>query len=76
MKKRVTLPVKENFAEYDQKLKQMLAEMRDCLKKGKIPEIPKGQKCGGCSMRDLCMPSVKKRKAFRAELEEIGKMEV
>lgn len=76
VKKRVTLPVKENFAEYDQKLKQMLAEMRDCLKKGKIPESPKGQKCGGCSMRDLCMPSVKKRKAFRAELEEIGKMEV
>ena len=76
VKKRVALPVKENFDEYDQKLKKILEEMRARLNKGKIPEIPKGQKCSGCSMRDLCMPSVKNPKAFRAELEAIGKMEV
>ncbi len=76
VKKRVPLPVKESFAEYDQKLKQILTEMRNFLETGKIPAIPKGQKCNGCSMKDLCMPSVKKGKSFRTELEEIEKMEV
>ena len=76
VKKRVPLPVKENFTEYDQRLRQMLAEMRDFLEEGMIPAIPKGQKCGGCSMRDLCMPSIKKTKTFRAELEKIGEMEL
>lgn len=34
--------------------------MRDCLKRGEIPPIRKNQKCSGCSMKDLCMPSMKK----------------
>ena len=76
VKKRVPLPVKENFTEYDQRLRQMLAEMRDFLEEGMIPAIPKGQKCGGCSMRDLCMPSIKKIESVRTEIEKIGKMEI
>lgn len=76
VKKRVSLPVKENFTEYDRRLRQMLKEMRDFLEQGRIPAIPKGQKCGGCSMRDLCMPSLKKIKTFRSELEKIEKMEI
>lgn len=75
-KKRVSLPVKENYAEYEQRLKQILEEMRGFLSTGKIPKIRKGQKCSGCSMRDLCMPSIKKKNTFRAEIDEIGKMEV
>jgi CRISPR-associated exonuclease Cas4 len=45
--------------------------MRDCLKLGRIPAIPKGQKCSGCSMKDLCMPSVKQIKSLRSEIEKI-----
>lgn len=76
VKKRVPLPVKENFTEYDQRLRQMLAEMRGFLEEGMIPAIPKGQKCGGCSMRDLCMPSIKKIESVRTEIEKIRKMEI
>ena len=70
-KKRVTLPIKENFAEYDEKLKCLLAEMRAYLREGKIPPIRKGQKCSGCSMKDLCMPSIKPVKNLRSEIEKI-----
>ena len=71
VKKRIELPVKEHFQEYDEKLQKLLAEMRECLKKGKIPAIKKAQKCSGCSMKDLCMPSIKQVKDLRAEIEKI-----
>ena len=38
----------------------LLSEMRQCIAEGRIPDIRKGQKCSGCSMRDLCMPQIKK----------------
>ncbi len=71
VKKRVTLPLKENFREYDMQLKSILKIMRENLEKGCIPPIPKGQKCSGCSMKDLCMPSMKPVKDFRSEIEKI-----
>lgn len=60
VKKRISLPLKEHFAEYDQHLKQILKEMRMYLESGRIPPIEKKQNCNGCSMKDLCMPSVRK----------------
>lgn len=63
VKKRVSLPLKENFHEYDLRLKELLAEMRQFLEIGLIPLIPVKQHCSGCSMQDLCMP--KKRKPKR-----------
>ena len=71
VKKRVALPIKENFKEYDMELKSILNIMRENLEKGCIPPIPKGQKCSGCSMKDLCMPSMKPVKDFRSEIEKI-----
>ena len=71
VKKRVALPLKENFREYDMQLRTILQEIRDNMKKGNIPAIPKGQKCSGCSMKDLCMPSIKPVKDFRSEIEKI-----
>lgn len=70
-KKRVNLPLKENFELYDHELKILLEEMRDHLKRGRIPQIRKGQKCSGCSMKDLCMPSLKGVKDIRLEIERI-----
>lgn len=72
VKKRIELPVKENYMEHDQKLKRLLAEMRQYLSLGNIPPIRKNQKCSGCSMKDLCMPSIKPV-AFRAEIEKIDR---
>lgn len=59
VKRRYKLPLKENFSDYDMKLKIVLKEMRERLLEGQIPPIRKGQKCGGCSMKDLCMPNLK-----------------
>ena len=71
-KKRVVLPLKENYEQYDQRLRLLLTQMREYLNAGIIPPIRKGQKCSGCSMKDLCMPSMKKVTNLR---EEIQKME-
>nr|WP_294680767.1 CRISPR-associated protein Cas4 [uncultured Anaerotignum sp.] len=70
-KKRVALPLRENAAEYQADLKALLAEMRAYLERGVIPPKKKGQKCSGCSMKDLCMPAVKKGKSIRSMIKEL-----
>lgn len=76
VKKRIALPLKENYREYDTRLRNVLEKMRKNLEIGHIPEIQKGQKCSGCSMKDLCMPSAKPIKDLHAEIEKIGKAEL
>ena len=73
VKKRIALPLKENYEKYDKLLRQLLEEMRDYLKRGVVPAIRKGQKCGGCSMKDLCMPSAHGRVDVLAEIKKIRK---
>lgn len=70
VKKRVKLPLAENFAEYDSDLKSIMGEMRDLMKVGKIPPIRKAQNCNGCSLKDLCIPKMKKIKSVRDEIIE------
>lgn len=73
VKRRVSLPLKENFEKYNTQLIQLLEEMRGYLAQGKIPAIRKGQKCSGCSMRDLCMPSASHQINVLAEIRKIQK---
>ena len=61
---------------YDVQLQKILGEMRMDLEKGVIPAIKKGQKCNGCSMKDLCMPSVKKVKSIVSEIQKICETEI
>ena len=75
VKKRIELPLKDNFEMYDRRLKKILKEMRLHFVKGQIPQIQKGQKCSGCSMKDLCMPSIKRSKSFLSEIRKIQKTE-
>lgn len=70
-KKRIKLPLRENWDVYDSKLKTLLEEMRRNLKLGTIPPIKKDQKCWGCSMRDLCMPDIKPVKDLMSEIHKI-----
>ena len=76
VKKRIKLPLKENFEVYNRQLIKLLKEMRTNLERGEIPPIRKGQKCAGCSMKDLCMPSVKKSKDFMSEIKKIQETEI
>lgn len=71
VKKRIKLPLKDNFLEYDQILKSKLAEMRRLLLEGRIPEISKNNNCSGCSMKDICMPALKKPVSVKKCIEEI-----
>lgn len=72
VKRRYKLPLKENFLEYDAFLKNCLKEMRAYQKDGKVPTIAKNQKCSGCSMKELCMPKIKKTSNVRQELRKIN----
>lgn len=71
VKKRIRLPLKENFSEYDDILKRTLAEMRNLLSKGRIPEIVKNRNCSGCSMKDICMPTLKTPVSVRDSIKKV-----
>ena len=59
-KKRIVLPLNENYDQYHAKLIETLNKMRDYQERGEIPKIRKGQKCSGCSLKDICMPKTNK----------------
>lgn len=71
VRKRVKLPLKENYKLFGEKLKEILKEMRLHLVSGNIPGIIKGQKCSGCSMKDLCMPKISLPKSIRSDMMKI-----
>jgi len=73
VKRRFPLPLREDYLEYDKLLKETLNKMREYLIKGEIPEIQKNQKCNGCSMKDLCMPQLKKMPKVRNQIEMINR---
>ena len=75
VKKRIELPIRENYNIYDKELKSILSQMQEYLKYGKIPAIKHRQYCGGCSMKDVCMPLKKPLKSIRKQIEEIGDIE-
>ena len=72
--KRITLPLTTNYKMYDEQLKDILHQMREFIINGEIPKIKNMDKCGGCSMKDLCMPKTynKKYNVFK----ELHKMEL
>ncbi|MBQ1256015.1 MAG: Dna2/Cas4 domain-containing protein, partial [Clostridia bacterium] len=63
--------LQENYDVYDAELKQILQEMRMFLREGKIPPIEKGQKCSGCSMKDLCMPTRRKYSSLQKTIAQL-----
>ena len=71
VKKRIPLPLNENFDSYDAELLKLLSDMRGYIKNGVIPSIRKGQKCSGCSMKDICMPGKKQNKSLHESISII-----
>lgn len=70
-KKRVTLPLKEKAEDYMEMLIEIIATMKNHLANGIIPPVRKGQKCHGCSLKDLCMPFTKSAPAIRKQIQKI-----
>ena len=71
VRKRYDLDFSKTYREYDERLRQLLVEMRSFLKAGRIPEIRSGQKCSGCSMKDICMPKLKRSEKFSLKIEKM-----
>jgi CRISPR-associated exonuclease Cas4 len=71
VKKRIELPFSSDMESYREKLFATLKSIRDCTKIGKIPPVLRNQYCGGCSMRDLCMPKIKQRGDVRQNIHTI-----
>lgn len=66
--KRVSLPFREERAQWDAHLRATLAEMRKYLVDNRIPPISNEQSCGGCSLKDLCMPKLKTGATVRVRI--------
>ena len=59
-RRRVDLHLNEEYDRYYSLLQKLISEMNDILENGNIPARIKGQKCSGCSVKDVCMPQKKK----------------
>ena len=59
-KKRVKMPFDEEYDRYKALLDDLVGKMQNVMESGVIPPKIKGQKCSGCSIKDLCMPKMKK----------------
>ncbi|MEA4927532.1 MAG: CRISPR-associated protein Cas4 [Candidatus Limiplasma sp.] len=67
-KKRVYLPFQAERAHWEEALRATLRQMRSYLADNAIPPIPKGQRCFGCSLKDLCMPSLRQKESVREQI--------
>ncbi|MBQ3334771.1 MAG: Dna2/Cas4 domain-containing protein [Eubacteriaceae bacterium] len=71
VKKRIALPLNENYNQYHSNLIETLNKMRDYQERGVIPQIRKGQKCSGCSLKDICMPKMNKETSVFQEIKKL-----
>lgn len=56
IKKRIRMPFDTDFESYDILIKDLLEELRSMIEIGIIPQRKRGQKCSGCSIKDMCFP--------------------
>lgn len=73
VKKRVQLPLEENYDKYYHTLTALLDKIRMHITTGEVPPIRKGQKCRGCSFLNMCIPKANKKmkKSLFQQLEEM-----
>lgn len=69
-KKRVRMPFDTEYDSYYSLLENLLKEINICLETKTIPDRIKGQNCSGCSLKEACMPSVKKYNVKELILKE------
>lgn len=74
-KKRIQLSFEDEGKQLRDKLLDVLEHIRTYLNNGFIPPINKSVRCGGCSLRNICMPlSIKlQSRTVRSRIEEIDR---
>ena len=73
-RKRIRIPLEEDFEKYNALIIDYLSKMRDILKIKKIPFKNKNVKCNGCSMQDCCFPK-SANYCVKNEISNIDRME-
>lgn len=58
-RRREKLRLNEEYDRYYSLLQKLISEINEILESGNIPARVKGQKCSGCSVKDICMPQNK-----------------
>lgn len=53
-------------SELRQEVKNMFLEMHDYYAKGVTPKVRSNKKCNSCSLKDLCLPKLAKKKSVNA----------
>lgn len=76
VRKRVKLPFDEKFDYYYERLTDILKGINDLYSIETVPDKPKGQKCSGCSLSDLCMPLKPHKSSLREEILELMEVEL
>ena len=71
VKKRISLPLNENYDRYLAIIRQVLDKIRNYTMNGVIPPIRENQKCSGCSFRDTCNPQAIKRNRHETFLDMV-----
>lgn len=71
-RKRVKLPFETQYERYYALLKKLLEEINQCIESKSIPKKEAGQNCSGCSLKDVCMPRIKKYSVKKLIFEEEG----
>lgn len=69
-RKRIKLPFDTEYNKYLEKLQELLYGMNRCMEERSIPKRIVNQKCSGCSMKDVCLPNVKKYNVRELILKE------
>ncbi len=63
--------VKVEFTkELRDKVKDMLQEMQDLWKKGYTPKVKPHKGCNACSLKDICMPKLRKNPSVKSYIEK------
>ncbi len=76
VKQRVSLPFEEQYSDYLSEIDSVLQQMRENILSNKIPPIKKGQKCSGCSFKELCIPKINTRYNVKKDIYSVIEGEV
>ncbi len=71
VKQRIALPFEQEYSSYLSTLENILQEMREHILESKIPAVKKGQKCSGCSFKELCIPKINTRYNVKRDIYAI-----
>ena len=66
-KRRMTVSLDDKLRE---KVRRMTAEMHELARRGHTPKVKPSKSCNACSLRELCLPALMRKKSVQDYLGE------